>query len=446
MNLDTNSEKLICLLNENGFKAYAVGGCVRDFLLGREMGDIDIATSAMPDEVEKLLDENGIKCVETGIKHGTVTAVIDHTPYEITTFRKDGEYLDNRRPESVEFVDELKEDLARRDFTVNAIAYNENEGIIDIFGGKADIDNRLIRAVGNPDRRFNEDALRIMRALRFASVLGFEIEGKTRSSIVKNKDLLLNIANERIYSELIKLLLGNNAERILIDFRDVFAVILPELKPSFDFPQHSKWHIYDVYTHIVKSVCLAPKKDYLRLALLFHDVGKPFCKTTDISGQDHFKGHAHVSAEMAENALLRLRVSNEIRNNAVALIREHDKFITLKPSNIKRWLRTLGEQLTLDYIDFKIADALTHNLELTAVEIETLKEVRLKTVEIINSGEPYRVSDLKINGNDLSRLGFEGRKISDELNSLIDFVSENPECNTKKKLLEQAEADKKTRG
>ena len=442
MNLDSNSKKLISLLISAGYKAYAVGGCVRDSIIGREIGDIDIATSATPDETERLLSENGIRYVETGLKHGTICAVLNSIPYEITTFRKDGVYLDNRRPVSVEFVDDLKEDLSRRDFTVNALAYNDYEGVVDVFGGRNDIEKRIIRAVGNADKRFNEDALRIMRALRFASVLGFDIEEDTKQSIIRNKELLLNIASERIFSELRKLLLGKGAEKILLEYREVIAVIIPEIKHSFDFPQNSKWHIYDVYTHIVKSVAVAPKKDYLRLALLFHDIGKPFCKTTDENGQDHFKGHPAVSAEMAEKALKRLKVSNDIYDKVITLIEFHDLHITHKPSNIKRWLRKLGENLIFDFIDLKIADLQTHNLELSASEIEELIEIRELTLEIIKSGEPYKISDLKINGNDLKTVGYEGRDIADELDNLINIVSNNPSSNTRDKLMQQAEKDK----
>ena len=441
MELPQNAQKLIQLLTAAGYEAYAVGGFVRDSLMGRAAGDVDITTSATPDEVEKKLSDSGIKYIETGLKHGTVTAVIDREPYEITTFRTDGEYLDNRHPEQVRYVTELREDLARRDFTVNALAYNDTHGIIDEFGGVDDINNKVIRAVGDADTRFKEDALRIMRALRFASVLGFEIEDGTSKAIFDNKELLLNIATERIYTELVKLLLGDSCEDILLKYRDVLAVVIPELKPCFDFPQNSKWHLYDVYTHIVKSVALTPHKDYMRLAMLFHDIGKPFCKTTDDKGQDHFKGHPQISEEKAADILTRLHASNEIKHKALTLIKYHDLYITEKPSNIKRWLRTLGEDLTLDYIDFKIADLLSHNMELSQHEIDTLRRIRQQTMEIIKSGEPYKISDLAVNGNDLKAIGYEGKEIAEELEHLIKTVSGSPELNTKQKLLQIAQAD-----
>ena len=443
MNLPQNAQKLIALLSAAGYEAYAVGGFVRDSLMGRDAGDVDITTSAKPDEVESVLLKNGIHYAETGIKHGTITAVLGREPYEITTFRTDGDYHDNRHPDSVHFVHSLREDLARRDFTVNALAYHDTVGVIDEFGGIADMENRLIRAVGNPDKRFKEDALRIMRALRFASVLGFEIEEGTAKAIFTNKELLLNIAGERIYTELVKLLLGDNCEDILLKYREIFAVILPELVPCFDFPQHSKWHLYDVYTHIVKSVALTPKKDYMRLAMLFHDIGKPFCKTTDEKGQDHFKGHPAISVEKGASILSRLHASNEIKHKVLTLIQYHDLYITEKPSNIKKWLRTLGEALTLDYIDFKIADLASHNLSLSQPEIDTLYRIKERTVAIIDSREPYRISDLAVNGNDLKALGYDGKEIAEELEHLINEVSGNPSLNEKEKLLLLAEVDYK---
>lgn len=443
MELPLNAQKLIAILTAAGYEAYAVGGFVRDSIMGRVAGDIDITTSATPDEVESVLTENGIKFVETGIKHGTVSAVIDRETYEITTFRTDGDYLDNRHPEKVQFVRNLKDDLARRDFTVNALAYNDEVGIVDEFGGVEDINGRIIRAVGDADRRFKEDALRIMRALRFAAVLGFDIEDGTSQAIFDNKNLLKNIATERIYVELVKLLLGDYCEGVLLKYREVFAVVIPELEPCFDFPQNSKWHIYDVYTHIVKSIALTPKQDYMRLAMLFHDIGKPFCKTTDVKGQDHFKGHPIVSAQKAQDILDRLHASNDTKHKVLTLIENHDYYITQKSSNIKRWLRTLGEDLTFDYIDFKIADLMSHNITLSQPEIDVLKSIKEQTRQIIASGEPYKISDLAVNGNDLKQIGFEGKEIAAELEKLIIEVSGNPNFNTKEKLLHIAEADYK---
>lgn len=431
-----NAKTIISLLLDNGFDAYAVGGCVRDSLMRREIGDVDIASSATPQELEKVLTANKIKYVETGLKHGTVTAIINHEPFEITTFRSDGDYADNRHPTSVEFIRDIETDLARRDFTINAIAYNEKQGIVDLYGGQADIENRLIRAVGDADKRFKEDALRIMRALRFASVLGFDIEECTKKAIFSNKELLKNIAAERLFAELKKLLLGDNAEKVLLDYRDVIAVIIPELVPCFDYPQNTKWHIYDVYTHIVKSVALCPKKDYIRLTMLFHDIGKPYTKTVDSKGSDHFKGHPLKSAEIASQILKRFKASNDLYRKVIKLIEVHDFYIKPNKPNIKHWLCELGSDLTLDYIDVKIADLGSHNLQLSQEEIDTLYKIRQLTAAIIESGEPYQISDLKINGSDVKSLGYSGKQIAEVLNYLLEQVIDDPSKNNESTLIQ----------
>lgn len=440
---DKNSENLINLLLENGFCAYLVGGCVRDALMGRASGDIDIASSAKPDELEHLLSQHNIKYIETGIKHGTVTAVLDKTPYEITTFRTEGIYKDNRHPENVAFVEDICLDLSRRDFTVNAIAYNEKDGLVDPFNGLEDINNKTLRAVGDPDKRFREDALRIMRGLRFASVLGFEIEEKTKSAIFRNKELLKNIAVERIFTELKKLLSGSNVENVLLEYRDVIAVVIPELKATFDFPQNTKWHLYDVYTHIVKSVAVSPEKDYIRFTLLLHDISKPECKTTDKAGQDHFKGHPVAGAEKAAEILNRLKVSRDFFNKVTKLVRIHDFHILYDKANIKHWLRELGAERTFDFIDVKIADLATHNLDYAGKELELLYSIKELTQQILDNKEPYKISDLKISGNDLVSIGYNGAQISKEMDELLGFVIENPASNEYSVLLNKAKTDSK---
>lgn len=441
---DRGFKIILDLLIDNGYSAYLVGGCVRDRLMNRPCGDIDITTSAKPYEVEQIFTENKIKFIETGLKHGTVTAVIDGEAYEVTTFRIDGAYSDNRHPENVEFVDEVSLDLARRDFTINAIAYNDSTGIVDPFYGKRDIENKIIRAVGDADKRFREDALRIMRALRFASVLDFDIEDNTKTAIFNNKALLKNIASERLFSELKKLLLGDNVEKILTEYREVIAVIIPELRKTFDFPQHTKWHLYDVYTHIVKSVAVSPKKDYIRFTLFLHDIAKPNCKTTDKSGQDHFKGHPAMSADEAAVILKRLKVSNDFYNKVVKLVQIHDFHILYEKSNIKKWLNELGADMTLDFIDVKIADLATHNLTYAGDELQLLSSIKELTTQIIKNKEPYNISDLKIKGNDLVNLGYKGSQISKELDALLSLVIENPELNEYDILLNKAKDDYKT--
>ena len=331
MNLSDSSKKLINLIISNGYEAYAVGGCVRDFIMQRQCDDIDIATSAKPDELEKILSDNNIRYIETGIKHGTVTAVMeDGSVFEVTTFRTEGTYSDSRHPENVTFVSDINEDLARRDFTINAIAYNDEKGFADPYDGRSDIKLKIIRAVGEADARFKEDALRIMRAVRFASVLGFDIEEKTKKALFDNKELLKNISAERIYTELSKLLMGSNVYNVLVEYRDIIAVIIPEVEPIFNIEQNTKWHIYDVWHHTAKSVEQAPDDLALRYTMLLHDIGKAYAKTTDEKGTDHFKGHQKISGEYSLTALKRLKAPNEVLDRAMAVIPIHDMHIGIE--------------------------------------------------------------------------------------------------------------------
>ena len=435
MKISANAEKLINLLSENGYKAYAVGGCVRDYLLGKPEKDIDITTSAKPEMVEEILKQNHIKVVETGLKHGTVTAVLNGEPYEITTFRKDGEYKDNRRPESVDFVDDVKEDLSRRDFTINAMAYNHQEGIVDLFGGKADLDNKIIRAVGNADKRFKEDALRIMRALRFSATLCFRIEENTKKAIFDNMHLLENIAYERIFTELRKLLVGDNAMQVLDEYRAVIGVIIPELKPSFDCVQNNPWHIYNVYGHIIHAVDSAPKDDVIRLTMLLHDIGKPSVKTTDEKGIDHFKTHAFVGADIAKKVLKRFKVSNEIYDKVTTLIYYHQGVENVDDIRVKRWLSKIGEDYTRALFQVRVSDLLAHNPEKIGYEVEKLSELQQELEENVAAGEAFKISDLAVNGNDLLAIGYKGKVIGEKLNEILMLVVDNKLENDRDKII-----------
>ncbi len=437
MQIPDNAEKIINALCENGFDSYVVGGCVRDFLLGKPVSDTDIATSALPIETEKILRSKHIKVIETGIKHGTVTAVIDKTPYEITTFRTDGEYMDSRRPESVEFVRDIKEDLKRRDFTVNAMAYNESAGLIDLFGGKDDLKDRIIRAVGDPDKRFKEDALRIMRALRFSSVLGFEIEANTKKALFENRFLLKNIAAERILTELLKLLVGKNVLHVLDEYREVIAVVIPELRDTFHCAQNTPWHMYTVYEHIIRAVAFAPPDSVIRLTMLLHDIGKPSVKQTDENGRDHFKTHAAAGERIAETVLRRLKVSNEIFSKVTTLIKYHQSVENVSDIKIKRWFNKIGQEYTLSLFEVRIADLKAHNTKKAEVhaEIQTLERLKEEALALISRGDPYRVCDLAVNGNDLMALGFSGRDIGDKLQEILALVLEDKLKNEKSELL-----------
>lgn len=438
MQISSKAKIVINALADAGFSAYVVGGCVRDYFLGNQTSDTDITTSAKPCEVEKILADKNIKVVETGLKHGTVTAVIDKTPLEITTFRADGEYSDSRHPQSVEFVTDIEQDLKRRDFTVNAMAYNYERGLVDLFGGREDIENRIIRTVGEPDARFKEDALRIMRALRFSSVLGFEIEEKTKKSIFDNMYLLENISAERIFSELSKLLCGKNVLNVLDEFRQVIGVIIPQLIPSFNCAQNTPWHTYTVYEHIIHSVDFAPCDPVIRLTMLLHDIGKPSVKRTDENGRDHFKTHADAGEKIAAEVLSKLKVSNNIYNKVTTLIKYHQSVENVNDVKIKHWFNKIGEEYTLSLFDVRIADLKAHNLGKKEVlfEIERLMSLEEEAKMIIKRREPYKISELAVNGHDLISLGFSGREIGDKLSEILTLVMDERLKNTKKDILD----------
>lgn len=418
------AENLLSMLNKAGYKAYVVGGCVRDMLMGKECDDIDITTSATPRQCEEVLKENSVKYIETGLKHGTVTAVIDGETFEITTFRTEGGYADSRHPDSVTFVSDVREDLARRDFTINAIAYNHEEGIVDPYCGEDDIKRKIIRAVGDPYRRFEEDALRIMRGVRFASVLGFTLDEKTKEAALENRENLSRISGERIYSELKKLLLGDFVFEALDEYKEIIGTVIEPLKDTFDCVQYNPWHIYDVYTHIAKSVELAPKDVDLRLVMLLHDIGKPFCKTTDCNMVDHFYGHPEISKELAEKVLKRLKVSRITMERVLLLIELHDRHIHANEPSIGYWLSRIGKERTFDLIDVKTADLASHNLDMTQSEIEELHETKEMLRSMIERGVPQSVNDLAVNGRDIMSAGFSGKEIGDAQEWLLTKVYE----------------------
>ncbi|MBQ8975646.1 MAG: HD domain-containing protein, partial [Oscillospiraceae bacterium] len=330
---------LLKKLTDAGYEAYVVGGCVRDSLLGIEPKDWDVCTDALPEQTMQVLAE--YKLIPTGLKHGTVTVVSHGKSVEITTFRTDGQYSDNRRPDSVSFVSSLREDLARRDFTINAMAYRG--GIVDLFGGTQDLKNGVIRCVGNPEKRFSEDALRIMRALRFASRYGFSVEQGTSDAVHTLRGLLKNIAYERIFTELKGILMGAGAGRMLVDFADVFAVIMPEIEPCIGFAQNNPAHYLDVWGHTARAVDLAPGDENVRLALMLHDIGKPEKFFTGVDGKGHFYGHPAVSRRLAEAILGRLRCDNKTKEQVLTLVEHHDDKFPETKKGIRRLLAAYGE-------------------------------------------------------------------------------------------------------
>lgn len=424
-----------------GFEAYTVGGCVRDWQLGTQPHDWDICTNSKPKEVEAIFEaaansEQQYKIIETGIKHGTVTVVLNSQPFEITTYREDGPYSDGRHPDSIRMISSLNNDLARRDFTINAMAYNENDGLVDPYGGKADLDSRLIRCVGDPDTRFQEDGLRILRALRFASTLGFVIEPNTSDSIFRNKRLLRGISAERIQSELTKILTGRDAGRILAQYRDVIAEIIPELTPMFGFEQHSPWHCYDVWGHTVVAISNSPPDPIVRIALLFHDSGKPTSFTMDESGTGHFRGHPDISKEIAETVLRRLRFDNETITAVTLLVERHDSFPSQSTAGIRRLLSEIGENRMSQLLAIRTADIMAQSGKNREHELATVEHIANVAADIIKTDNCLKVSDLAINGTDLISEGIaEGPPIGQCLRASLELVLENPACNTREILL-----------
>lgn len=437
--LDCGANFIIDNLISKGYEAYAVGGAVRDMLLNKPFSDIDITTSATPDKVMEIFSR--LTVIPTGLKHGTVTVLYDGKGYEVTTYRSEKGYSDNRRPDEVSFVSDLKEDLKRRDFTINAIAYNEREGIKDYYGGQADLKAELIRGVGNPDTRFKEDALRILRGVRFSSTLGFEIEAETKRAIFENKSLIKNVASERIQVELVKLLLGKNASYVLNEYKEVIFEFIPELKACDGFSHNSKYHSYDVFGHIVKSIEYGEKNKDVMLALLFHDIGKPLCYSESEKGVGRFIGHQDISAEIARKVLNRLRFDSKTVSNVYVLVKQHDRIISPKPLSLKKLLNKVGLDLARKLIAVRYADAMSHNVELCQDRIAEIKKTSEILEEIVKRGDCYSLKRLQISGNELVKIGFKGEQIKDELNALLLKVMEGTIENERAVLTESAVKD-----
>ena len=434
MDLSAGAEKAISMLENAGFEAYAVGGCVRDSLLGKKPTDFDITTSAFPEEMKAVFKNEHV--IETGIKHGTLTVLIDGEPLEITAFRIDKDYSDNRHPEKVEFTRSLSEDLARRDFTVNALAFSEKTGIIDLFGGVSDLEHGIIRAVGEPEKRFNEDALRIMRALRFASVLGFEIEEKTALSLSKNAHLLKNISAERLFSELGKLLCGNFAKKVIFEHPAPFFEIIPELSLLKGFDQHHYRHNLDAFEHSLAVLENAPKIPTLRFAALFHDVAKPLCQSFDETGTAHYYGHAQKSAEIAETVLRRLKSDSETIKTVSELIRRHEDRFEPSKKAVKRLLSKTNPEFFENLLCLMEADEMGKAEEFRLSK-SVFEEFRRLAAEIAEKEECFSLKNLSVNGSDLISAGFEpGKKMGEILKTLLEKVIEGELSNEKATLLE----------
>lgn len=437
MDMPKNVDTAINLLQSAGFEAYAVGGCVRDSLLGKTPNDWDITTSAKPEDMKSVFAD--FHCIDTGIKHGTVTVVIDGEPLEITTFRLDGEYEDNRHPKSVTFTSNLGADLGRRDFTVNAMAYSKKTGTVDLFGGQNDLKNKIIRCVGDPDRRFNEDALRILRALRFASALDFEIEEKTAQSLLKNRALLGNISEERIAKELLKLVCGKGAKRILTDFAPVLFEILPELQPMYKNSHDNPHHCYDIYEHTLIAVESIDPEPTLRFAMLLHDCGKPAVKKFDENGVAHFYGHQRISAEISAQILARLKVSNKFRDEILFLVSNHDRWeLYENTEKMPRYLSKFGLDGVLKLLKVMRADVLAQSPEYR-YRLDQIADAEEIAKNLAAQKPCLSLRELKINGRTLMDIGIpQGRKLGAVLAQLLDEVIDGVTKNTQEALTTRA--------
>ena len=436
------SRSALSALKKSGYSAFLVGGSVRDRLMGRPVHDIDIATNALPQETARVFEKHAV--IPTGLAHGTVTVLIENTPVEITTFRTESAYSDNRHPDFVSFSKNLSDDLSRRDFTMNAIAEDENGALFDPFGGKEDIEKKLIRCVGNAETRFKEDALRILRALRFSAVLSFSIEEETSRAIRSCKKLLNKLSPERIASELSLLLCSDGAADVLLRYPEVFAEIIPCLKAMQGFDQHNEHHCFDVWEHTVNVVRNVRPALHLRLAALFHDCAKPLVFSLDENGTGHFYSHAPRGAAIAEKELKRLRFDNETTQKVVKLVKIHDSPIECDEVTVKKKLNRLGEEMFFDLTRLQRADNLAQSekFRFRQKNFDYLEETAKK---ILEQNECFSLKKLAVNGNDMLSLGLCGKEIGAMLDFLVEQVIEGKTANEKPLLLEAAKREKEKR-
>lgn len=433
--LPQDVQYILNTLHQHNHQAYIVGGCVRDNLLNKEPKDYDITTSALPEQTLEIF--NNHNTIPTGLQHGTITLMLNNIPYEITTFRNDGEYTDNRRPNSVTFTSNLHEDLSRRDFTINSMAYNEQEGLIDPFNGQRDLQLCIIQCVGNPNERFQEDSLRMMRAIRFASRFKFHIHLDTFKAIKANSHLIQNISNERIQSELNQILLGSFYYIDLLSIVNLLQYILPELQNCIDVKQNNPYHIFDVYLHILATVYTIEPTLHLRLTMLLHDIAKPLTKTTDDNSIDHFYGHNTLGADLATTILKRLRYDNNTIIKVRDLILYHDAEIHPTKKAIKRWLNKTSEETVRNLLKVKEADMLAQNPIYYQDRHDKLEQIEILLDEILQEQQCFSKKDLAINGNDLIAMGIkQGEEIGKIIDELVEYVIDNPDMNTKDKLIE----------
>lgn len=434
--LPASASRALTLLQAAGYEAYVVGGCVRDSLLHKSPADWDVTTSARPEQILEVFRNE--RTIPTGLEHGTVTVLLEGEPVEITTYRIDGAYTDHRHPDAVSFTASLGEDLRRRDFTINALAYDPATGLVDICSGVADLEQQRIVCVGDPETRFTEDALRILRALRFSAVLGFPIEKITAGALRKLAPLLRRIAPERVAAELKKLLCSKDCRRVLLEYPDVLGVILPELMPMVGLQQENPYHYLTVYEHTAETVQAAPPELVLRLTMLFHDCGKPQCYTRDAAGVDHFRGHAAISAAMAEQALERLRFDRRTIDTVKQLVLHHDDDLPATTIGCKQMLNRFGAEQTLALIAVHRADILGQHPD-KRDRLDALDSLEREMTALVDSGCCVDLKALAVHGNDLLSIGFpSGRRLGDTLRQLLEEVMDGKLPNERSALLARA--------
>jgi len=423
-------------LEKCGYEAYMVGGAVRDSILGRPIHDYDICTSAMPGEILEAFPNEEV--IPTGLKHGTVTILINKEPYEVTTYRIDGDYSDNRRPDNVTFTKNLVEDLQRRDFTINAMAYNPKTGLIDPFNGMEDIKYKKIRCVGFAEERFNEDALRILRAIRFEAQLGFAGFPETMFEIERQYERLKNISVERINSEFCKIVASNQFCVELVLYPDVFSLFIPELKDMIGFQQDNPYHAYDVFDHTVHAIEKCESDDLIvRLAVFFHDFGKPHSYQDGEDGIRHFKGHGKVSADITDSIMKRLRFDNGTRNNVVELVYYHDATFEVGKKYVKRWLNKIGEKQFRRLLEVGKADIKGQKTDYEKSRIEKVNNIEDILEEILQEQECFSLKDLAVNGNDVKKTMNlkEGKDVGYWLNEILKRVIDGELKNNRNDLI-----------
>ena len=440
ISIPKHASDIIKTLSSHGYEAFVVGGCVRDSILGKEPADWDITTSALPEQVKALFP----RTIDTGLKHGTVTIMMDKIGYEVTTYRIDGTYEDHRHPNDVTFTSSLREDLMRRDFTINAMAYNEEKGLVDLFGGIQDLNDRIIRCVGNPTERFDEDALRMFRAVRFAGQLNFNIEKETLAAIEAQHAFLKDVSAERIQIELLKLLISGHPEMIRAAYETgLTSVFLPEFDRMMETPQNNPHHIYSVGDHTIHAVETIAPNPILRLTMLLHDIAKPETRSTDENGIDHFYDHNEAGAVLSKTILRRLKFDNQTTQMVTTLIAHHDiRFndaLGTGRKHVRRVIHSVGENLFPYLLDVMEADISAQSDFMRLKKLTALKETRQAYHEILAANDCLTLKNLKINGNQLKALGIsEGKIIGAILNALLSQVLNNPELNDYEKLKELA--------